>query len=423
MLDQDQVQAHLQALNTNDKTACQNSIRSLLLHQPDTWANAPDAVVSAVVTSVARLLARYREEKVKSLGPLRQDAIILLGNIGPRAAPAIPEFTDLLQKGVALNLREVAATTLGKIGQKATVAIDGLIDQLHEDCPASLVACIARSLGDIGYSDDRVHAALARAWLVTALSPESRIQVALATCRLKINLPGLLTAVATTVVSSPIASVRKMAVEALAASSKDKFDVVPALTAALQDEDEEVRRVTESALRQIDLTRDGAIKLCVEQLQDSTLAETALRKHGQPAATALIEALKAAEPRSRETTARTLGSMAEEAKVAVPAITEALHDQDTDVRLAAAKALWNITKDATDVVPVLASLLTTEWLAESESVDLRRKHFQTIIEALSRIGPLAMAAVPALTDKTKDENRLVREAAARALKVIDPSAV
>ena len=49
------------------------------------------------------------------------------------------------------------------------------------------------------------------------------------------------------------------------------------------------------------------------------------------------------------------------------------------------------------------------------------RYLQTVIEALWRIGPPAKAAVPALTHKAKDKNRLVSETAVSALKEIAPA--
>jgi hypothetical protein len=59
---------------------------------------------------------------------------------------------------------------------------------------------------------------------------------------------------------------------------------------------------------------------------------------------------------------------------------------------------------------------------DPENADSRRMFIQSVIESLCRIGPPAKAAVAALTQKTKDENRLIRESALRALREISPAA-
>ena len=83
--------------------------------------------------------------------------------------------------------------------------------------------------------------------------------------------------------------------------------------------------------------------------------------------------------------------------------------------------LWNVSKNADAVVPVLAELLASKTVPNPDAPDARRVFFQAVIESLCRIGPSAKAAIPALNRKAKDENRLVRESAQRALREIGPA--
>jgi HEAT repeat protein len=137
----------------------------------------------------------------------------------------------------------------------------------------------------------------------------------------------------------------------------------------------------------------------------------------------LIEALDMEEASAREKAARTLGGMGEAAAAAVPALTKVLADKNLEVRLAAAKGMWNITKNAELVVPVLADLLKGKWSSAPDVSEERRRFLQSVIESLCRIGPPAKAAVAALHDKAKDDNRLIRESAQRALREIAPEPV
>ena len=121
---------------------------------------------------------------------------------------------------------------------------------------------------------------------------------------------------------------------------------------------------------------------------------------------------------AREKAARTLGCIGELALDAVPALTKALKDKHLDVRLAAAKALWIITKNAEIVVPVLADLLGGKKFPAPDTSESRRCFHQSIIESLCRVGPPAKAAIPVLAKKAKDENRLIRESALKALREI-----
>jgi hypothetical protein len=92
-----------------------------------------------------------------------------------------------------------------------------------------------------------------------------------------------------------------------------------------------------------------------------------------------------------------------------------------EVRLAAAKSLWNITKKPELIVPVLIDLLEAKWSTALDATEARRRFLQTVIEALRRVGPPAKAAVPALTSKSKDKNRLISESAICALREIAPA--
>ena len=72
----------------------------------------------------------------------------------------------------------------------------------------------------------------------------------------------------------------------------------------------------------------------------------------------------------------------------------------------APKLTNNMFPSYADLTPFPASTLT----------------FLAVIESLGRIGPPAQEAIPALLDKTGDENRHVRESAIRALRQISPDA-
>jgi HEAT repeat protein len=197
---------------------------------------------------------------------------------------------------------------------------------------------------------------------------------------------------------------------------------VPALTAALNDDEEAVRLLAAAGLRRLHLSQDKALQSCARQLKACPCAETALTRFGPRAVPALLQALEADDAATRAKAARTLSGIGDAAAPAVPALRAALRDGDLAVRLAAAKAVWNITAQTEEVVPTLAGLLKRKWPAGPDPTEVRRQFLQGVIEALGRIGTPATAALPMLLEKTRDENRHVRESAARAVRQIDPKA-
>jgi HEAT repeat protein len=388
MLDLVRLHKHIQALDEGDEAARRQAIQSLKLYEGQEWATAPAKVIHSLVTSLQTQLLSRR--KVPSI---RQDLATILGNVGRRAEPAIPQLLELLQEEVPDGIREAAATALAKIGQDAT--------------------------GTIQY---RLQTALVNLWLSSPQSQKSQVQVALALCKLNIEAKGLVRFLTSTLVAGQDTSRRKCVAAALAWCNKNEVDVVPALlAAALDDKDEEVRQRAAAGLDQLRLSHDKAIHLCTKQLKESSYAETALRKSGQPAVAALIEVLRTAESTTRAKAARILGSFGELAVDAVPALTAALHDEDLDVRLAAAKGLWNVTKNADVVVPVLVDLLKDKWAAAFEVEESRRRFLQSVLESLGRIGPPAKAAVSTLSTIAKHKNRHISESAVYALRQIAPA--
>jgi HEAT repeat protein len=419
MVDQGQLRKQLQALQSGNETTRRDAILALKQTERADWDKLPATVVKPLVDSLRKQLPRSQENGAKP--PLfRQEVSTILGNIGPRSEAALPQLVDLLADGVPDGIREAAATALGKIGKEARVGVDALIQILQSNCRIALADRVARALGDIGCADHRVKTALTNLWLYPIHSQSNQVQVAIALCKLGIEAQGLLKTMTATLVSNRDSSLRRSAAEALAWCNKTDLDVVPALTAALRDDDEEIRKLAEAAMANMKLTPAKAIQLCGQQLKDGVHAETALRRTGQPAVQALIEALRAKEPLAREKAARTLGAIGELAIEAGPALEAVLNDKQLEVRLAAGKALWNVSKNADAVVPVLAELLGSKGPPAADTPDLRRNFFQSVVEALCRIGPSAKAAIPALNRKAKDENRLIRESAQRALREIGP---
>jgi HEAT repeat protein len=416
MLDIRQLHKDILALDDGDDTLRRQALQSLRHHDEQEWATAPIDVSHSLVKALRDKLLNGRKQPFA-----QKEVATILGNMGTRSKSALPQLIELLREGVPDPVRQAAVTALGKIGKEARVAVDQLVQLLANSRPA-LSSQAIHALGSIGCADDGVRSVLVDLWLSPLQLQSGKAQVALALCKLHIAAQNLLGTVTRTLMADQDACLRKAAAEALAWCSKNETDVVPALlTASLSDTNEEVREMAQAGLDQMRLSHEKAIRLCCRQLGDSSYAEAALRKSGQLAVPALIEALGTEEPAIRVKAARTLGCLGELATAAAPALTTALRDKDLDVRLAAVKALWNITKTADVVVPALVDLLKVKRAADLEAAETRRRFLQTVMEALRRIGPPATAAVSALTAMTKDNNRHIRESALNALQKIAPT--
>ena len=134
----------------------------------------------------------------------------------------------------------------------------------------------------------------------------------------------------------------------------------------------------------------------------------ALSAIGGPAVPALIEALQDENESIRASAAYALGDIGSAAQEAVSSLTEALRDESTWVRRHATEALGLIGQPAQNTVSALTYLLYDEhyWIRDNAA------------RALARLGPAAEVAIPALMDTLNDENRYVRFHATFALKQI-----
>lgn len=390
MLDLGTLRRHIQALDKGDAASRRQALLLFKDHDAQAWTTAPVELVPALLESLQRQL---RSERKNSF--ICKEVMIILGNLGARSEPAIPQIIELLQEGNPDGIRDAAAAALGTIG---------------------------RALSDRGCANERVRTVLSELWVSPSRSRIGCLQLAMALCKLKIEATGLLRFLTSTLVANQDVAHRKSAAEALAWCESNEPDVVPALlTAALTDKVEAVRQKAAASLAQLHLSHEKASYLCATQLKDSCYAETALRNCGQLGVPALIEALETEEPTTREKAARILGGLGEMAAAARPALTRALRDKDLDFRLAAAKGLWMVTKEAEVVVPVLIDLLEERGGGTPEVSEQRRRFLQTVMEALCRIGRPAKAAISALTNKAKHKNRLISESALTALKGITPT--
>ncbi len=137
---------------------------------------------------------------------------------------------------------------------------------------------------------------------------------------------------------------------------------IPALIAALKDEDWDVRSSAARALGNIGPAAASAVPSLIAALKDENRnvwdkAVDALGNIGPAAVPALIAALKDKDSDVRSSAARALGQIGPAAASAVPSLIAALKDKNSNVRYFAAGALGNIGPAAASAVPSLIAAL------------------------------------------------------------------
>ncbi len=210
-------------------------------------------------------------------------------------------------------------------------------------------------------------------------------------------------------------TVRMKAANTLGFMREGAADAVPALVDALEDDYEPMRRNAIYAL--------GAIgEPAVERLIDALAAEKeafdmepilhicdaahGLAAIGASAVPALIAALEDERENVRASAAYALGEMGPVAAEAVDGLIALLTDESEEVRRHATSALGMIKEPVSKTVPALVRVL-----GDPEDTDLAFFAAQ----ALTRIGPDATEAVPALQEALVSESAYVRGFSSEAL--------
>ncbi|MBX9680421.1 MAG: hypothetical protein K2X38_16810 [Gemmataceae bacterium] len=418
MLELRQFPAQLKSLASETESDRNEALRFFKDVEMGEWVSAPADQVERVVKAVQHQLSLKPKRPA-----VRQGLLAILANIGPKAEGALPEMLEMLRDRSSDGTREAAAVAISRLGEAAKPALDDLLDALG-GARSTLGCKVLRAIAAAGVSDKKVKTTLVTLWNSTELTEFGRSQVAYALCKLGIEAEYLYGVLANTLVNHKEAAQRKAAVEAISFCNPNSPDVCAALMIAIaKDKNDDVKAQAEEALETMGVTLAKAIKIAAKQLGTSNFAEAALRGAGEAAVADLTEAAKSTDPATVEKAVRTLGALGEPAKSAAPVVTKLLSHKQFEVRLSAAKTLWNIAKDAEHVVPVLIDLLNDKWYSASAGAETRRQAMQTVIESLWRIGPDAMSAVPALTKKAKDSNRLVSESAQHAIQKIAPNGV
>ena len=177
-------------------------------------------------------------------------------------------------------------------------------------------------------------------------------------------------------------STRIAAAELLGALGPKGKPAVPALAEALRDPDPNVRKAVFDALVKLGASSADLTQILRGLLRDSrTRAETlyqlaTFRSYGKQTAAALAEVFPAGSASEQQQILYLLERIGSPAGPAVPTLIAALSNNDGEIRYLATRAL-------------------------------------------GAIGPEAKAAIPAVKERLKDENDMIKSAAANALKKID----
>jgi len=318
-------------------------VRMRILHA------ATDAGASAVPSMIEALQDKESEYW----------ACLVLREIGPKAASAVPALTRKLQHDDE-QVQRAALLALAAIGEGAKPAVPQIVKLLDDESLRTAATFALGSIDDIppdaeatikshAESDDPFHATVSL-WALARLHPEDT-------------------------------ELRREATTQLVARLKDEDPFVRAAASraliALPPAPEITLAALEKGLK-------GADATTVHHALDSLAAL------GEPAVPRLIEALKHKALQGQ--VAYILGQIGPAAAPATDELVKLMHNKDFNLSSEAVHALANIGPGAKAAVPELIKEL------EIQDSPLRF----SVAFALGKIGPDAVAAEPALLNTTKD---------------------
>lgn len=271
-----------------------------------------------------------------------REHIAKLGVLSDVAVPAL---------AIALNdpdahVRTKAAFVLGDLGGAARGAVPTLVRRLDDRDSLCRYAVIV-ALGKIG-----PHAHIAVERLCRVLNDgdvSNRIEAARALFRIAKNISGV--AVMCDALKDQSATNRYSAAMVLGEYGSEAKAAIPALSAALNDNEASVRVYAAEALWRIDERKEGTPTL-LEEAKDSRSGSRFkaayvlwnIEKHPS-VIPMLTQALKDEDTINRFMAAVTLRDIGKDASAALPALRESLNDKEEFVRRAASQAIAVIAPD------------------------------------------------------------------------------
>lgn len=313
---------------------------------------------------------------------VRRQAARSLLDWGPNSAAAVSALAAAL-KDEKVEVAVAAAEALGAIGTKAEAAVPALIEGL-EHSNTEVAVAVAVAIGKIGPK-----AAKAIPTLVRALEGK-RVRVAFT------------------------------AAESLGSLGPVAEGAVPALLRAAKGKDLSIRGYAMYALGRLGPAGRAAVPffaktlLAPEYPYDRANIAGALGymgPAGAPAVPALIACLKDKRAKTEERQKMTwaLGKIGPGAKEAVPCLLAIIRTELKNDYLAAdaAEALGEMGSVTEEVIPGLIGALNAERRFVSHSAAVRKERVRmAAVRALGRMGPAARAALPRLTELSKEKHFL-----------------
>jgi len=136
----------IDSLTDADPAVRWSSIRGLALYTCAEWEGTPDAVTAAMEVIVG--LDGPPEAKSRN-GLIRTEVAKTLGNIGIRSSAVVPELVRLLRDDADRAVRVEAIRSLGKIGEGAKIASQALATVLRQDGEDDLRGEAVRALARV----------------------------------------------------------------------------------------------------------------------------------------------------------------------------------------------------------------------------------------------------------------------------------
>ncbi len=355
---------------------------------------APDtreAIVRAMAViggpeAVRTLVARVEDPGEDA--QVRGEAVRALGEIGPDAAAAIPSLTAQAERGSV-----TAAAALRKVGADAAspILVRMVGDRALDYSTRALCANEIRELGPA--------AAAAIPALVDALHDTGRgiegvqkaeLRRAAASALAKLGPEGV--DALTVALRDPQRDVRQDAALGLLEIGPEATEAIPALVAALRDDD--ISGTIGNALAW--KVKGPAVPFLMKTLEEPGggpyMATEVLARIGAPAVPALVSALESPSLSVRRTAARILNQIGSVPEEALPAVIAVMNDSSREEEVRAAMpAILRRTPGSTAYTALVGGLA-------SDSGAVRR----IAAEQIGEIGPAAADAVPLLLKLLSD---------------------